>query len=272
MNNHAFLLRRLVTAILASVAGVLATAVLWKPGVLAGAVIVPVITELVQLTFLRSAPMTPRSRTTPWFSGSHRSELRMAVGSALVGAAIVGSLFTLPPLASGKPLNDTPLFGGRVPIVESAQPDVPLDEPAETPDPGAESPTPDPDTDEDGIPDASDNCPSVANSDQADTNGKGRGDACDPDDDNDNINDKEDNCPSVANPDQADTNGKGRGDACDPDDDNDNINDDEDNCPTVANPDQANTNGTGRGDACDPDDDNDGTPDENDAFPTEVAE
>ena len=67
MNNHAFLLRRLVTAILASVAGVLATAVLWKPGVLAGAVIVPVITELVQLTFLRSAPMTPRSRTTPWF-------------------------------------------------------------------------------------------------------------------------------------------------------------------------------------------------------------
>jgi hypothetical protein len=35
------------------------------------------------------------------------------------------------------------------------------------------------DTDGDGIPDASDNCPSVANPDQADSNGNGIGDVCD---------------------------------------------------------------------------------------------
>jgi len=45
-----------------------------------------------------------------------------------------------------------------------------------------------PDTDGDGIPDASDNCPSVAN-DQTDTDGDGMGDACDPDDDNDGNSD-----------------------------------------------------------------------------------
>jgi len=36
------------------------------------------------------------------------------------------------------------------------------------------------DTDTDGIPDAGDNCPTVANPDQADSNGNGIGDACDP--------------------------------------------------------------------------------------------
>lgn len=36
-----------------------------------------------------------------------------------------------------------------------------------------------PDTDGDGVPDQSDNCPSVANPDQADTDGDGVGDACD---------------------------------------------------------------------------------------------
>jgi hypothetical protein len=41
------------------------------------------------------------------------------------------------------------------------------------------------DTDGDGVTDASDNCPTTANSDQLDTDGDGIGDACDPDDDND---------------------------------------------------------------------------------------
>ncbi|WP_083918229.1 PKD domain-containing protein [Methylosarcina fibrata] len=36
----------------------------------------------------------------------------------------------------------------------------------------------DPDSDGDGVPDSSDNCPSVANADQADSNGDGVGDAC----------------------------------------------------------------------------------------------
>ena len=40
---------------------------------------------------------------------------------------------------------------------------------------------PAPDVDNDGVPDASDNCVDVANSDQADVDGDGTGDACDPD-------------------------------------------------------------------------------------------
>src|SRR5207245_948573 len=37
----------------------------------------------------------------------------------------------------------------------------------------------DPDADNDGVPNAVDNCPFVANADQADSNGNGIGDACD---------------------------------------------------------------------------------------------
>src|SRR5207247_3136089 len=46
---------------------------------------------------------------------------------------------------------------------------------------------------------------------------------CDPqlDSDGDGINDCDDNCPTVANRDQADSDGDGRGDACDPDADGD---------------------------------------------------
>jgi hypothetical protein len=41
------------------------------------------------------------------------------------------------------------------------------------------------DSDGDGVPDASDNCPDVPNAGQTDTDGDGLGDACDPDDDGD---------------------------------------------------------------------------------------
>jgi len=58
------------------------------------------------------------------------------------------------------------------------------------------------DADGDGIIDENDNCPLVANPDQADSDGDGIGDACD-------------NCPRDANPDQADSDGNGIGDACD---------------------------------------------------------
>ena len=53
-----------------------------------------------------------------------------------------------------------------------------------------------------------DNCPLVTNSDQADTDGDGTGDACD-------------NCPLVANSNQADMNGNKIGDACESDLDGD---------------------------------------------------
>ncbi|MDO7174268.1 LamG-like jellyroll fold domain-containing protein, partial [Mariniflexile sp. AS56] len=55
------------------------------------------------------------------------------------------------------------------------------------------------DTDEDGIPDNEDNCPSTANADQADNDSDGFGDICDDDDDEDGINDATDSCPLVPN-------------------------------------------------------------------------
>ncbi|MBI5497266.1 MAG: thrombospondin type 3 repeat-containing protein [Deltaproteobacteria bacterium] len=58
------------------------------------------------------------------------------------------------------------------------------------------------DTNGDGIPD--DNCPTAANTDQADQDQDGVGDACD-------------NCPSVRNAAQDNTDGTGKGDACNQD-------------------------------------------------------
>ena len=59
------------------------------------------------------------------------------------------------------------------------------------------------DTDGDGIPDAEDNCPDIANPDQSDADDDGVGDACD-------------NCPDVPDPNQNDADGDGRGNPCDP--------------------------------------------------------
>jgi hypothetical protein len=62
----------------------------------------------------------------------------------------------------------------------------------------------------------------VANPDQADADGDGRGNACDAcpldaanDADGDGVCGNVDNCPAVANSDQADADGDGIGDACD---------------------------------------------------------
>jgi hypothetical protein len=71
------------------------------------------------------------------------------------------------------------------------------------------------DTDGDGITDSDDNCPSVANTNQADSDGDNIGDVCDSDSDNDGIADGSDNCPDTANADQADEDNDGIGDACD---------------------------------------------------------
>ena len=130
------------------------------------------------------------------------------------------------------------------------------------------------DTDSDGVADATDNCPLVANADQINTDGADDGgDACDPDDDNDGVEAPADDCPrgdtSWTSNASTDNDGDGCRDADeDLDDDNDGFPDLSnattvaDNCPLVANGDQINTDGAADGgDACDDDDDNDGFPD-----------
>jgi len=71
------------------------------------------------------------------------------------------------------------------------------------------------DQDEDGIY-IYDNCPHVANEDQADFDNDGHGDVCDKDADADGVSDEEDNCLLEFNPDQLDSDADGIGDVCDP--------------------------------------------------------
>src|SRR5690348_1842102 len=71
-----------------------------------------------------------------------------------------------------------------------------------------------------------------------------------PDPDGDGLNTSQDNCPTVYNPGQQDSDHDGVGDACDKDRDNDGIPDLYDNCPTVPNTSQADADHDGVGDAC----------------------
>ncbi len=139
---------------------------------------------------------------------------------------------------------------------------------------------PEVDTDDDGIPDARDNCVRVANADQVDTDSDGVGNACD-------------NCPRVDNSNQLDFDHDGLGNVCDrivlppgfpgdigpidppfpdgplcswpgfedlaicqpdvpvDDEDGDGVVDADDNCVRVANADQVDTDSDGVGNACD---------------------
>lgn len=109
-------------------------------------------------------------------------------------------------------------------------------------------PVPPPDTDNDGIIDSLDKCPTVP--------GLAKYDGCPiPDTDKDGVNDEEDKCPSVP--------GLAKYQGCPiPDADNDGINDEEDKCPSVA--------GVARYQGCPvPDTDKDGVNDEEDRCPSE---
>jgi hypothetical protein len=123
------------------------------------------------------------------------------------------------------------------------------------------------DTDGDSVYDHLDNCISVSNADQLNTDGDANGNTCDTDDDNDGSSDNVDNCSLVSNADQLNIDGDANGDACDLDDDNDGIGDNVDNCILIPNVDQINTDGDPSGNACDTDDDGDGISDNIDVQP-----
>jgi OOP family OmpA-OmpF porin len=106
------------------------------------------------------------------------------------------------------------------------------------------------DTDNDGVIDANDKCPTVS--------GLAKYAGCPiPDTDKDGVNDEQDKCPTVA--------GLAKYAGCPiPDTDKDGINDEQDKCPTVA--------GLSRYNGCPiPDTDKDGVNDEVDACPTEAG-
>jgi len=70
------------------------------------------------------------------------------------------------------------------------------------------------DSDMDSVPNVTDNCIGIENSDQKDSDGNGVGDACE-DYDRDGVVNEEDNCPNTPNAWQEDVEQDGVGDVCD---------------------------------------------------------
>jgi hypothetical protein len=90
---------------------------------------------------------------------------------------------------------DAPPTDSPMPMIDAPPP--------VTPDAMVDAPPAATDGDSDGVPDASDNCPTVANANQRDHDGDGHGDRCD-------------RCPHLASTADPDGDGDGVGDDCDP--------------------------------------------------------
>ncbi len=137
------------------------------------------------------------------------------------------------------------------------------------------------DSDGDGVPDTTDNCPATPNSNQANFDLDANGDVCDTDDDNDGLVDaSEPTAPTSCTGNPLPSPHAGQ---FDPDCDDDNVSDGAnnpdgggpivagpDNCILVANTNQLNSDGDSLGNACDPDDDNDGILDGADNCPVDT--
>jgi parallel beta-helix repeat protein len=127
-------------------------------------------------------------------------------------------------------------------------------------------PPPPPDADGDGVEDGLDNCPNVANADQADLDSDGIGISCDADRDGDGRPNDTDYAPDDPNvqdpppppPSEADADGDG-------------VADSGDNCPDNSNAGQADLDADGAGDACDADIDGDGRPNDSDYDPRDSS-
>ncbi len=130
------------------------------------------------------------------------------------------------------------------------------------------------DPDNDVVWSAMDNCPALANVNQANHDLDGQGDACDPDDDNDTVADTADACPLGPvsfGPLPADTDHDGCLDSEDPDDDNDGLPDTADGCPLQAAAAATDPDRDGCANDIDADDDGDGVADTADHCPLGVV-
>ncbi|MCR4275010.1 MAG: hypothetical protein NUW02_03120 [Candidatus Campbellbacteria bacterium] len=130
------------------------------------------------------------------------------IGLGLLGALLVVGVFSFGSLVNAQPAGDVTVChkdddGNFSLLTFNANAlQTHLDHGDVMPDQSGACPAPDPvDTDDDDIPDDSDNCSEVANPNQEDADGDGVGDACD-------------NCVNAVNPDQVDGNQNNIGDAC----------------------------------------------------------